>query len=128
MSTAFLLLASLPAAADRPVTDVKLPPGFSTHLYSDQSLANDIYTMTIDDAGRVIVAGRGYAKLLIDDNGDGRADRAIELIRGLKDGPMGLLAEGDSLFVVADGGLKRYHGLLAKPHEKVAPELVYAVK
>jgi putative heme-binding domain-containing protein len=131
MSNSLLLLATLSAAA--PVSDVKLPPGFTAHVYSDQALANDIYTMTIDDAGRLIVAGRGYVKLLVDDNGDGKADRAIDLISGLKDGPMGLLAEGDSLYVVADGGIKLYRGILASggsppPDATVHPELVYAVK
>jgi len=102
---ALLLLAAMPAA---PVADIKLPPGFTAKVYSDRNLANDIYTMTIDDTGRVFVAGKGYVKQLIDDDGDGTADRAVDIITGLKDGPMGLLAEGDSLYVVADGGLKRY--------------------
>jgi putative heme-binding domain-containing protein len=123
MTTALLLLAALPAA---PVNDVKLPPGFTAQLYSDRDLANDIYTMTIDDVGRVFVAGRGYVKQLVDDDGDGRADRAVVLLNNLKDGPMGLLAEGDSLYVVADGGLKRYSGLNTRTLGK--PELIYAVK
>lgn len=118
MTSALLLLAAMPAA---PVTDVKLPPGFTAHLYSDQNLANDIYTMTIDDAGRVFVAGRGYVRELIDDDGDGKADRAVNVVSGLKDGPMGLLVEGDSIYVVADGGLKRY-----RPNQK--PETLYTVK
>src|SRR6266508_1699364 len=101
MSIALLLLSTLPGAAPTPVADVKLPPGFAAYSYSDQALANDIHTMTVDDAGRVLVAGRGYVRVLIDDDGDGRADRAIDLIDGLKDGPMGLLAEGDSLYIVA---------------------------
>jgi len=118
---ALLLLAALPAA---PVTYVKLPPGFSAHLYSDQALANDIYTMTIDDAGRVFVAGRGYVRQLIDDNEDGTADRAVNVVTGLKDGPMGLLVEGDSIYVVADGGLKRY----SLSGGRQPPVVLYAVK
>ena len=128
MSTALLLLATLSAAPPMPVTDLKLPPGFAAYLYSGQTLANDIYTMTVDDAGRVLVAGRGYVRMLIDDDGDGRADRAVDLIDGLKDGPMGLFAEGDSLYVVANGGLKRYRGYNGKDKLKGPPELLYAVK
>src|SRR5260221_3819192 len=128
MSTALLLLAAFPGAAPAPITDVKLPHGFAAYLYSDQALANDIYTMTVDDAGRVLVAGKGYVRVLIDDDGDGRADRAIDLIDGLKDGPMGLMAEGDSLYVVADGGLKRYRGYNGKDKLKGPPEVLYAVK
>ncbi|HEY2910153.1 MAG TPA: hypothetical protein VGI99_07900, partial [Gemmataceae bacterium] len=126
MNTSLFLLALLPAAA--PVNDIKLPPGFTAHLYSDQALANDIYTMTVDDSGRVLVAGRGYVRVLVDDNNDGRADRAIDLIDGLKGDPMGLLAEGDSLYVVADGGLKRYRGYNGKDKLKGPPETIYAVK
>jgi putative heme-binding domain-containing protein len=104
-----VLLASTPSAPTAAV-DVKVPPGFSIALYADNPLAPDIFTMTIDDAGRVLVAGRGYVRVLVDDDRDGVADRAIDLIDGLKDGPMGLLAEGDSLYVVSEGGLQRYRG------------------
>ena len=99
----FPALLFLAATASAPTTDIRVPPGFTASLYADNAAASDIYTMTIDDAGRVLVAGRGYVKVL-----DGNT--SFDLIDGLKDGPMGLLAEGDSLFVVADGGLKRYRG------------------
>jgi len=111
-----------------PVSDIKAPPGFTASLYSDNTLAPDIYTMTIDVEGRVLVAGRGYVRLLVDDDGDGRADRAVELIDGLKDGPMGLLTEGDSLYVVADGGLKRYRGYNGRDKLRDPPETLLAVK
>ena len=96
------------AAAGSPTAQrpygLKVPAGFTVSEYADSKLANDIYCMTVDPAGRIVVAGRGYIRVLVDDDGDGKADRAIDLIDGLKDGPMGLLAEGDSLFVVSDGG------------------------
>jgi putative heme-binding domain-containing protein len=107
---------------------VKLPPGFVAYLYSDQALANDIYTLTIDDEGRVLVAGKGYVRALVDDDHDGRADRAVTLLDNLKDGPMGLLAEGDSLYVVADGGLKRYRGYTGQDKLTTPPELIFKVK
>ena len=128
MSPALLLLAAMPSAAPAPVTDLKLPPGFTARLYADNAIAPDIYTMTIDDAGRVLVAGRGYVRVLVDDDGDGYADRADALIDGLKDGAMGLLAEGDSLYVVADGGLKRYRGYNGKDKLKGPPETLVALK
>ncbi len=128
MSPALLLLAAIPSAPPAPVTDLKLPPGFTARLYADNAVAPDVYTMTIDDAGRVLVAGRGYVRVLVDDDGDGYADRAVDLIDGLKDGPMGLLAEGDSLYVVADGGLKRYRGYNGKDKLKGPPETLVALK
>jgi putative heme-binding domain-containing protein len=121
-------MAGAIAAPPALVTELKLPPGFTARLYADNPLAPDVYTMTIDDAGRVLVAGRGYVRVLIDDDNDGYADRAIELIDGLKDGPMGLLVEGDSLFVVGDGGLKRYRGYNGKDKLKGPPETIVALK
>jgi putative heme-binding domain-containing protein len=114
-----LLLAALTSGA-APTTDVRVPPGFVAELYADHAAANDVYTMTTDDAGRVVVAGRGYVRAL-----DG--NRAIDLLDGLKDGPMGLLAEGDSLFVVADGGLKRYRGYNGRD-KLTNPETILAAK
>jgi hypothetical protein len=39
-------------------------------------LAHNIYSLTIDSHGRVVVAGPGYVKILHDDDGDGHADLA----------------------------------------------------
>lgn len=124
MCPALLLLASIPAAAP----EVKVPPGFSIKMYSDNPLASDIFTMTIDDEGRVLVAGRGYVRVLVDDDGDGVADRTIDLLDGLKDGPMGLLAEGGSLYVVSEGGLQRYRGYNGKDKLKQPPETLVKLK
>src|SRR5258708_5176583 len=70
---------------------------------------NDTYAVPIDARGRGIVAGRGDVRAL--GEGDGRADRAVGLGGGLKAGPMGLLWEGEELYAVADGRLKRYRGV-----------------
>jgi putative membrane-bound dehydrogenase-like protein len=123
-----LLAAALTPSAPPPAADLRVPPGFTAHVYADHTLANDIYTMTIDDAGRVLVAGRGYVRVLTDDDGDGTADRAIDLIDNLTDGPMGLFAEGDSLYVVAGTGLWRYRGYNGKDKLTRPPELVLKVK
>src|SRR5580698_3645448 len=128
MYSLLMVMSSVPSAAPAPAPDVNVPPGFSISQYSDNPLAPDIYTMTIDDAGRVLVAGRGYVRVLVDDDGDGIADRAIELIDGLKDGPMGLLAEGDSLYVVSEGGLQRYRGYNGKDKLKQPPETLLKLK
>jgi glucose/arabinose dehydrogenase len=124
MNPAALLLALVPTAAPS-APELCTPPGFTASLYADKTLANDIYTITIDDAGRVLVAGRGYVRVLVE--ADGRAARVFDLIDDLKDGPMGLLAEGDSLYVVADGGLKRYRGYNGRDKLKT-PETILAVK
>ena len=105
-----LVAMSVAPAAPPAAPDISVPPGFTAKLVADNSVCPDIYTMTIDEAGRTLVAGRGYVRVLIDDAGDGVAVRGIDIIDDLKDGPMGLLAEGESLYVVADGALKRYAG------------------
>jgi putative heme-binding domain-containing protein len=128
MSPALLFALAAVPAAPPPAPDLAVPPGFTAKLFADNLLAPDIYTMTIDDAGRVIVAGRGYVRVLVDENGDGVANKAIDLIDGLKDGPMGLLAEGDSLYVVTGGGLKRYRGYDGRSKLTQPPETLVALK
>lgn len=87
---------------------LRLPAGFEVTEFADSALANDIYTLTVDPKGRIVVAGRGYIRILVDDNSDGRADRAIEFADNPKDGAMGLLWERDTLYVTGDGGLRRF--------------------
>ncbi|HEY7311270.1 MAG TPA: hypothetical protein VH643_18050 [Gemmataceae bacterium] len=87
---------------------LRVPDGFEVTEFADSTLANDIYCLTLDPKGRVVVSGRGYIRLLLDDNGDGRADRALDFVGAPKDGAMGLFWEGNTLFCMGDGGLRRY--------------------
>jgi putative membrane-bound dehydrogenase-like protein len=102
------LAAMTPAAAQTVQHGIRVPAGFEVVEYADSRLANDIYCLTIDPKGRVVVAGRGYIRILVDDNDDGKADRAIAFADSPKDGAMGLLWEGDTLYVTGDGGLRRF--------------------
>lgn len=109
--TAALFLLSIAAgqsAAADPVAGLRVPPGFEVREFAGDDLAHDIFTMTLDPRGRVVVAGRGYIRLLLDDDGDGHADRAVQIADHPKDGAMGLLWEGDTLYAVGDGGLRRF--------------------
>jgi putative heme-binding domain-containing protein len=85
-----------------------VPPGFEVTEYADSKLANDIYCMAVDPKGRIVVAGRGYIRILVDEDGDGKADRALDFAHEPKDGAMGLCWEADTLFVTGDGGLRRF--------------------
>jgi putative membrane-bound dehydrogenase-like protein len=98
----------LPSAAQNPGLGLRVPPGFEVTEFADSKLANDIYCMTIDPKGRVVVASRGYIRILVDDDGDGRADRAIDFADTPADGAMGLLWEDSTLYVTGDGGLRRF--------------------
>jgi putative membrane-bound dehydrogenase-like protein len=102
-----LLLPGRAPGQDTP-HGLKVPPGFEVTEFADASLANDIYCMTLDPKGRVVVGGRGYIKILVDDDGDGKADRAIAFADRPKDGAMGLFWEGKHLYVTGDGGLQRF--------------------
>ena len=111
-----LILAALPAlhavaeeppAAAQAAVDVspdfELPPGFRIELYAGDELAHDIFAMTLDALGHVVVAGPGYIKTLFDDDGDGRADGA-ELFSTLPaSGAQGLLFDGSDLLFTGDG-------------------------
>ena len=38
---------------------LRVAPGFRVTLYADQDLANDIFAMTLDSHGQVVVTGPG---------------------------------------------------------------------
>ena len=54
---------------------IQVPDGFEVRLFADNDLAPDIYSMTLDREGRVVVSSRGFVRTLIDDDGEGKADR-----------------------------------------------------
>src|SRR5215467_11815866 len=123
-----LLLAVPPLTRADTQFGLRVPPGFEVTEFADSKLANDIFCMTLDPHGRVVVSGRGYVRILEDDDGDGRADRAIEFADGPKDGAQGLLWEGDTLYVVGDGGLRRYRDADGDGRADGPSELIRAVK
>src|SRR5260370_1269662 len=101
-------LMGSPLSADNIQHGLRVPPGFEVTEFADSKLANDIFSMTLDPRGRVVVSGRGYIRILVDDDNDGRADRAIDFAAGPKEGAQGLLWEGSVLYFAGDGGLRRY--------------------
>jgi putative heme-binding domain-containing protein len=104
---------------------LRAPPGFRVTLYADQELANDIYAMTLDADGRVVVTSQGWIKRLLDTKGTGRADRA-EVIAPTATGGMGLCFDGGDLYFCGDGWFSRYRagktkGTLEPTPEKLLP-------
>ena len=72
-------LPALPASPPVEIVDsLVVPEGFEVTLYADDDLAHDIYSMTIDSRGRVVVAGAGYVRILHDRDGNGAADDYTE--------------------------------------------------
>ena len=128
MKYALLLLgiASLAHAAE-PIPGLKIADGFTITEHAGPALANDIYTMHIDAKGRVVVAGRGYVRELIPGK-NGVAEVARELIPAPKDGPMGLLWEGERLYIMSDGGLQLYDGVTGTKPTTQKPQLMLKLK
>jgi putative membrane-bound dehydrogenase-like protein len=107
---------------------LRVPAGFHASLFADHTIANDIYSLTIDPHGRVVVAGRGYIRVLHDRDGDGRADGSTEFSDRPKDGAMGLLWEGDTLWVTGDGGLARFRDRDGDSRADGPPEVICRLK
>src|SRR5207245_8983280 len=106
-----------------PALGVSLTPGFRISVYAGPDLANDIYAMTLDAAGNVVVTSQGYIKKLYDRDGDGVADTAT-LFGVTEKGGMGLCADGNDLYFSGDGGLFRFQdanqdGVADGPPEKL---------
>lgn len=111
LSAALALLAA-PWAGQRAAAEVentavgiRAPEGFEVSLYAGDDLSHDIYSMTLDSQGRVVVAGQGYVKTLHDDDGDGVADRATLFSDRPKSGAHGMLFLGSDLLCTGDESL-----------------------
>ena len=86
-----LLLASAPVGAQDVHLGLRVPPGFQVAEFAGSTLANDIFSLTLDPHGRVVVSGPGYIRILVDEDNDGRADRALDFADGPRDGAQGML-------------------------------------
>ena len=98
-----LLVGAAPVAGEE--IGLRAPDGFEVSLYAGDDLAHDIYSMTIDGQGRVVVAGREYVKVLHDDDRDGKADRATLFSQRPASGAHGMLFLGDDLLATGDDSL-----------------------
>lgn len=86
----------------------KVPAGFEVTVFAGDDLAHDIYSMTTDAQGRIVVAGRRYVKVLHDTDGDGRADKVTDFAMLPKSGARGMYFDGNHLIATGDNGLKIY--------------------
>jgi putative membrane-bound dehydrogenase-like protein len=107
---------------------LRVPAGFEVIEFADDRLATNIYTLTFDAQQRVFVSGPGYVRLLVDEDGDGRADRAVVFAEAPRDGAMGLLWEKDTLYLVGDGGLRRLRDRDGDGHADGPAELLWPLR
>jgi putative membrane-bound dehydrogenase-like protein len=93
---------------DHPTEGVRLAEGFAIHEIAGPELANDIWSMTFDPRGQIVVSGPGYIRILHDSNGDGLLDDATLFAK--HPGAMGLCFNetGSELLVMGGGWLARF--------------------
>jgi putative membrane-bound dehydrogenase-like protein len=126
------LAASVPAKTPATTVDeelgITIPEGFTVTRYADDSLAHDIFSMTVDSLGRVVVSGPGYVKILVDSDNDGKADKAIDFADGPASGAQGLCSLGRSLLCTGDAGLILYKDDDADDRADGPPETFLKIK
>ncbi len=87
---------------------IAVPDGFHVEHYADDDLAHDIHCLTIDSQGRIVVAGPGYVRILIDADNDGVADSFKTFSDAPKTGAQGMYFIGPHLLCSGDEGLQLY--------------------
>ncbi len=122
---AFVLLARHVTADEM---GVQVPDGFEVTEFAGDDLAHNIYSMTIDSKGRVVVAGAGYVKILIDSDGDGKADTAKLFSELPKNGAQGMYFNGRSLICIGDGGILRLKDVDGDDKADGPPEVFLKLK
>src|SRR5688572_33429497 len=115
---ALLLLAATllqaPQTAQKlPLSDVKLPTGFSIALYATG--VTNARQMALGAKGTLFVgsrtAGRVYA--VVDRNGDHKADQVYTIATGLEQ-PSGIAFRDGALYVAETSRVTRYDGIESK--------------
>lgn len=104
------------------------PEGFEVTRYASDELAHDIYCLTVDSLGRVVVSGPGYVKILIDRDGDGVADEAKTFVNGPASGAQGMCFVGRDLLCTGDEGLIRYRDEDGNDEADGPPETFLKIK
>jgi putative membrane-bound dehydrogenase-like protein len=102
-----LCLVCLTSAHAAEQLGFEVPDGFEVSLYADDTLATNIYSLTIDAHGRIVVSGRGYVKILHDTRGTGKADKATLFSDVPKNGTQGMYFDGNDLICTGDAGVLR---------------------
>jgi len=116
------------AQAAEEFSGLKVPAGFRATLYADDDLAHDIYSMTIDSLGRVVVSGPGYVRILIDADGDGVAESFQQYADGPASGAQGMYFLGRDLLCTGDAGLIRYRDQNADDRADGKPDVFLQTK
>ena len=104
-----------------------VPDGFEVSLFAGDNLAHDIYAMTTDHEGLIVVASRGRVKVLHDTDGDGRADQATVFAEFPKSGAQGMYFDDQGLVVSGDQGIRRWRDHDGDGKADGEPELFFRI-
>lgn len=107
---------------------VLVPAGFQVSVFADDDLASNIYSMTVDSLGRVVVAGPGYVRILVDQDGDGRAESFKTFSDRPASGAQGLFFHGRDLLASGDGALLRFRDRDGNDRADGPPEKLLAIR
>jgi glucose/arabinose dehydrogenase len=109
------------ARSELPLESLKLPPGFSATLFGRAAGARQL---ALGPGGAVYVGSRGSeVQVLVDGDGDGRAEVSQVLARGLNN-PNGVAWHQGSLYVGEIPRIVRFDGLASDPTRAAEPVLV----
>lgn len=116
-----LLAQTPPPQRSLPLSDIKLPAGFSIDVYATG--VENARQMALGDKGTLFVGSRNARKVhaVVDTNGDHKADQVYTIATGLNM-PSGLAFKNGSLYVAEVSRVIRYDGIearLANPPEPV---------
>ncbi len=107
---------------------LRVPEGFQVSEFAGNDLASDIFSMTIDSQGRVVVSGPGYVRILIDADQDGRAESYKQFADGPASGAQGMTFLGRDLICTGDDGILRFRDENGDDRADEAPELFVKIK
>jgi putative membrane-bound dehydrogenase-like protein len=125
---ALLLGFTMPLHAEQPVGGLRAPEGFEVTQFAGDDLAHDIYSMTINARGEVVVSGVGYVRALLDTDGDGTADATRQFADGPGTGAQGMHFDGPDLICTGDAGLIRYRDADGDGQADGPPETLLKMK
>lgn len=103
----FAFVLCFPWADSQAQERLSLAPGLSIKKIADNDLVPDCSSLAIDWNDSIVVSGPGYIRRLVDEDGDGFADRTQELFRNLRHGAHGLYFEQPYMYFVANDGVWR---------------------
>lgn len=123
LAAAVLSVQSPGPSAERPVDQIKVPPGFSVDVYATG--VRNARQMALGAKGTLFVGSRsaGNVYAVIDKDGDHKAEQVLTIATGLTS-PSGLAFRDGALYVAEISRLMRYDDIESRLENPPAPVVV----